>query len=717
MLTLVVKATAILLAGAGITALMRRSSAASRHVVWTNVILATLLLPMTSLLVRTLPATPLEFNVPTPRFVSSTATSDLSANGSTAPTALPDVSAGRLVPGRWLPIISGLWLTGMALLLLQSGRAIWTRRRLVTRSSRCVDNAILARVQALRSQLGIHRHVTVLISPCETMPATWGITAPRLLLPPSASAWSRARLDLVLIHELAHVARFDALSHGIARLGVALLWWNPLMWLATRRAHVERELACDNAVLRMGVPSSHYAEELLAIAQSQPVPFSDAVALTMARAPRLGHRVSAILSVNTSRADTTPISLALAFGIVLTSVPLAAAHFVPAARALTPGAVGAVPVEASVSAVAGASGLASPAATTRTHTDFSGTWIAAQPTVVAELFDVGISDVRSTMTISQTESAVTVLRELPPDLVSARRAIVGEDPTRTVYPFDGRLARFDGDRLILTNTSNGKELPATYAMQGSTLAVRFPNTARALLFNRAATVSAQQSGASPARITEGFGSGAYRVGGALKPPTRLAEVKPLYTPAAKRARIEGTVELEAIVGADGAVTDVRVTKSLDTVFGLDTEALNVVRRTRFSPATLNGKPVPVLVTFELMFTLRDEAARVPADTFGAGAYVIDGRSALVPPVRRSLVKPTYTPEALRAKIEGIVELEAIVDVNGHVSEVRVTKSLDTEFGLDAEAIKAVQATTYTPATLDGKPVPCRIVVELRFTVR
>jgi protein TonB len=84
----------------------------------------------------------------------------------------------------------------------------------------------------------------------------------------------------------------------------------------------------------------------------------------------------------------------------------------------------------------------------------------------------------------------------------------------------------------------------------------------------------------------------------------LVEVKPQYTSDAMRAKVQGTVLLECIVGPDGAVDDVRVARSLDPTFGLDEEAKKAARRWRFAPGTRMGDPVPVLITIELTFALR-----------------------------------------------------------------------------------------------------------------
>ena len=102
----------------------------------------------------------------------------------------------------------------------------------------------------------------------------------------------------------------------------------------------------------------------------------------------------------------------------------------------------------------------------------------------------------------------------------------------------------------------------------------------------------------------GFGGGAYRPGNGVQLPRILREVKPSYTADAMRAKVQGVVELEAVVLPDGSVGDVRIVHSLDPVFGLDQEAIKAVKQWRFAPGTRLGQPVAVLVGIELTFTLR-----------------------------------------------------------------------------------------------------------------
>jgi protein TonB len=101
----------------------------------------------------------------------------------------------------------------------------------------------------------------------------------------------------------------------------------------------------------------------------------------------------------------------------------------------------------------------------------------------------------------------------------------------------------------------------------------------------------------------GTGGGVYRVGGGVTPPRVITEIKPAYTNRAMVERIEGTVVLELIVGANGWPSNIRVVRSIDPD-GLDEEAVRAASQWRFAPGRLNGTPVDVLVTIEVAFRIR-----------------------------------------------------------------------------------------------------------------
>lgn len=91
-------------------------------------------------------------------------------------------------------------------------------------------------------------------------------------------------------------------------------------------------------------------------------------------------------------------------------------------------------------------------------------------------------------------------------------------------------------------------------------------------------------------------------GGPVTMPRVLQEQKPEYTRSAMRDGVEGTVEVEAVVGIDGGITDARIIRPLHPE--LDEQALAAVKEWKFAPGTMNGQPVPVLVDIELTFRIR-----------------------------------------------------------------------------------------------------------------
>ena len=72
---------------------------------------------------------------------------------------------------------------------------------------------------------------------------------------------------------------------------------------------------------------------------------------------------------------------------------------------------------------------------------------------------------------------------------------------------------------------------------------------------------------------------------------------------------------------------------------------------------------------------------------------------------------------MRAKIQGNVQLEAVVQTDGTIGEVRVTRSLDREFGMDDEAVTCLKKWLFTPGVKDGVAVPVLVEVEMTFALR
>jgi TonB family protein len=106
---------------------------------------------------------------------------------------------------------------------------------------------------------------------------------------------------------------------------------------------------------------------------------------------------------------------------------------------------------------------------------------------------------------------------------------------------------------------------------------------------------------SDAPAASAAGPAPVRVGGSIKTPTKIKDVRPVYPLDAQAARIQGVVILEAKIEADGRVGDARVMRSIP---GLDEAALDAVRQWEFTPTEVDGIPVPVIMTVTVNFTLQ-----------------------------------------------------------------------------------------------------------------
>ena len=94
-----------------------------------------------------------------------------------------------------------------------------------------------------------------------------------------------------------------------------------------------------------------------------------------------------------------------------------------------------------------------------------------------------------------------------------------------------------------------------------------------------------------------------------------------------------------------------------------------------------------------------------------------GKDVPVPRPSSDSPRPSYMADALRANVQGLVVLEAIVLPDGSVGEVRVKRSLDQRYGLDNEAVATLKKWRFVAGMKDGVAVPVVIEVEMSFTIR
>ncbi len=316
---IVMKATAVLALAAIVqVVLQRRTSAAIRHLMWTLAIVGVLTLPILSL---TLPQWTVVTR-PAPADAVNVA-SELERSGepggaalSTQPFATRAESSsrvGRSVDGpgsepgaamnaaaSWRAIIV-IYVTGVIVMLVRLATERWNVRRFARQATDVRDRAWTSLLRESAAYLRLRRPVRLLRSCNQIMPMAFGTRRPAILIPATADLWPDDRRRAVLLHELAHVARFDCLTQMLAFAACAMYWFHPAAWWAARRLRIERELACDDRVIAAGSPGRDYAGHLLEIAYTLGRHRAPALAVSMARPGQLEGRILAALDAGRNR--------------------------------------------------------------------------------------------------------------------------------------------------------------------------------------------------------------------------------------------------------------------------------------------------------------------------------------------------------------------------------------------------------------------------------
>lgn len=188
-----------------------------------------------------------------------------------------------------------------------------------------------------------------------------------------------------------------------------------------------------------------------------------------------------------------------------------------------------------------------------------------------------------------------------------------------------------------------------------------------------------------------------RVGGTVKAPKQIKRVSPEYPVEALKARQQGVVILEATIGSNGKVSDVKVLRSIPA---LDGAAVGAVRQWEYEPTVIDEVAVPVITSVAVEFKL---TAPAPVRVGGS----------IKAPTQTKRVNPPYPPDAQAAGVQGVVIMEATIGVDGKVTDVRVLRSIPL---LDQAALDAVRQWEYTPTVVNGVTVPVVMTVTVNFTL-
>lgn len=591
------------------TSLLRRRSAALRHGILATAIAIAALMPAFEVLVPQFPVIR--------RYVPAAVVSQDATSSSIAAITAPAIDQTLSAPKariQWNAVFAIIWIAGVIVTGAGLITALVKLGRIRSKSTR-VTGRWQELADELSRQCGLQRHVALLQSADTSLLVTCGVLRPCIILPAGSSAWTDARVRIVIRHELAHVARHDAAIHIVSEVLRALQWVNPLVWIVCRRLRQESEQACDDVVLSGGVEPTEYATHLLGVARHLTAHRAAWAAPAIAHPSTLERRIVAMLNGSRNRAPLGRRGwLAVAIAALCVSVPLAAATVAPAVRTdvVVGGAVGAEEAEeneanadeapaidiasAPVAAEPPSAATVAPARRPRLR-DQAATGQATGAIAGSVLDQSGGTMPGAQVTLTDVQTGAQMIRttnaygrftfgDLPPARYELAVSMYGFAPVSSIVTL---APRADVQRTFAMGMGRVSETvtvacgaPSSAASGGRWL-TQLAQTLRASVF---ADVAAQQP---------------VRVGGDVRVPRKLTHVNPVCPPGTPAG--DTTVRLAGRIGVDGFMNDVvPVASGAGAVPPALTEAaLDAVRQWTFAPVLLNGRPVEVGIDVYVTF--------------------------------------------------------------------------------------------------------------------
>lgn len=636
--------SAVVLVVAWIAALMlRKQSAAARHLIWTAAFAAILALPFLS---AALPGLRVPFSaggLTSPAGAAFQTTVQSSAgSGPTRPAGLRS-PASALHPAGWRPDWSIwlliLWAAGAAAAFgrtLVAYALVWRVRRAAGPFSDSALGGSLART------LGIRRPLDVLAAKPGSMPAAFGMRRAVILMPANAAAWSEEKRRVVLLHELAHVRRRDAATHLLGRAAVDLYWWNPLAWTAWREFLKERERAADDLVLKAGACAAEYASHLLELARTiHGSPAMAWAAPAIARRSQLEGRLLAILDSGVNRSSPSRASiLAVAMLALAIVAPVAAVRAQEPPPQAVPADVDAAIRSAQSQHNYEALEAAAKAATLSHQYDTAQRLLEASLAIRGGVageqsvaYGVGLVKLaeleqkrdpksggdlyaRAAQIIGEHPEAARALTHLGIAALSKRdfaQAFVYFQHVQEVDPAQAGTALM---WMAVVRQTEQKPDDAERLYQ-SALAAQDPESIDAAVITQVYAQFLRAQGREDqardldtratairkahAPVAPALPADVYRVGHGVSAPTVLRKEEPQYSEEARAARLEGTVIVVVVVGSDGVAREPRLLRGVG--LGLDENAVEAISQWQFKPGVKDGQPVNVSATIEVNYRL------------------------------------------------------------------------------------------------------------------
>ncbi len=335
---ILLKATIVLIISGMLALAFRRSSAAARYAIWNAAFVIMILLPVFSAILPSWDFEQLRRFWAGPESSRAVVLSDAHTASQAFPQSGSGMSTGQVIfmnepeaqssaifsqADTIVSVLFIIWLCGTVILLLRLAFHVSRVNRITLRTLNGDNEKIWSIAAPLIESLRIRRPVSVITSDEVSIPFAWGVFHPVVIFPASAREWPLDRIRSVLLHELAHVARWDYLFHLIVEITRALYWPNPMVWLSASRSATERERACDDFALRFGTSSGTYASHLLHIARLQVEQCVPVGAVTMAGEPGLVGRIRYVMNKKLDRSPLRSSKLLLtAIMALLVILPL-----------------------------------------------------------------------------------------------------------------------------------------------------------------------------------------------------------------------------------------------------------------------------------------------------------------------------------------------------------------------------------------------------------
>ena len=445
-------------------------------------------------------------------------------------------------------LLQGIWLVGsisaLAVLLVGVGRLWW----LASRARRIEEGRWQTLSEEVRHSYGLRFPVRLLHSHHRSLLVTWGWRRARILLPAVADEWSDDQIRIVLAHELAHIARGDWVAQLAAEVLRAIYWFNPVLWIACRRLRVESECACDDAVLARGVEGSEYATHLLALARrlnAESQPWLPAPA--MARPSSLEGRVRAMLNDTINRRPLTwPGRVAIVAALAALTLPISSVRAQSTFHSLT-GTV----LDSTNRVLPQTSVVLSDAARQATY---------SVRTDAAGRFEfVGLPPASYELTVT-----------LPGFASFTEGLVIADSAEREIRLHVGTVE----ENITVTN-----QPPVPAPSDPAAIARREEGRQRFASMRQKEMDRCAAGGAGAA------------TGGRILPPAKVQDVRPLYPATLIASNIAGTVTMDAVIGTDGTVQEVKNVNGPHP--DLEAAAVAAVRQWQFTPTLLNCEPIDV----------------------------------------------------------------------------------------------------------------------------